>query len=179
MTVTDTPRAWVGCLGCYNSGKLIGEWLDDADAIREYRCPEPVTIYDSHEELWVMDHENLPLIKGECSPVEFADAMDWLDNLEGRYVAAVVAWLDNLGLAWRDADIDEFDDAFTGEWSTEADFTYDLYVDTAGTREESEAIRDGVGLYAYVDWDRVARDLFMSDYWFVDSPDGVFVFRNT
>ena len=25
-TYTDEPRAWVGCLACYNEGNLNGDW---------------------------------------------------------------------------------------------------------------------------------------------------------
>ncbi|WP_397333683.1 antirestriction protein ArdA [Ornithinimicrobium sp. INDO-MA30-4] len=28
-TNTDTtPRAWIGCLACYNNARLVGEWFD-------------------------------------------------------------------------------------------------------------------------------------------------------
>ena len=62
-TRTDTtPRAWVGCLGCYNGGALVGKWIDgEICADLEYagltdragkcnRC--------GADEFWVMDHEN-------------------------------------------------------------------------------------------------------------------------
>jgi antirestriction protein len=28
----ETPRAWVGCLACYNGGELVGAWVDGTDA---------------------------------------------------------------------------------------------------------------------------------------------------
>src|SRR4051812_37984795 len=31
MATTDTPRAWVGCLGCYNNGDLNGKWADGTE----------------------------------------------------------------------------------------------------------------------------------------------------
>ena len=32
-TNTDTrPRAWIGCLACYNNARLVGEWFD-AEAV--------------------------------------------------------------------------------------------------------------------------------------------------
>lgn len=30
-TITDvetTPRVWIGCLACYNEGRLVGDWHD-------------------------------------------------------------------------------------------------------------------------------------------------------
>ena len=41
-TNTDTtPRAWIGCLACYNNARLVGEWFD-AEAADE------VTLADVH-----------------------------------------------------------------------------------------------------------------------------------
>lgn len=31
-TLDNTPRVWIGCLHCYNSGGLVGEWFDAVDA---------------------------------------------------------------------------------------------------------------------------------------------------
>lgn len=59
-TPTDTgaPRVWLGCLGCYNDGALVGRWVDCADV-------EDVTLADLYagsgrpyaacEEVWVLD----------------------------------------------------------------------------------------------------------------------------
>ena len=63
-TTTDsTPRAWIGCLACYNNARLVGEWFAAETA-------DEVTLADVHggahrvrpgcEELWVMDRENIP-----------------------------------------------------------------------------------------------------------------------
>lgn len=63
-------RAWVGCLGCYNAGRLIGDWHDAVDAA-------DVTIEDLHggkpcpeggDELHCFDTEGIG--HGECSPAE-------------------------------------------------------------------------------------------------------------
>ena len=45
------PRVWVGCLVCYNADRLLGCWIDAADANEItpedlHGCPT------SHEELW-------------------------------------------------------------------------------------------------------------------------------
>src|SRR5699024_12880003 len=75
-TNTDTtPRAWIGCLACDNNARLVGEWFDAETA-------DEVTLADVHggahrvhsgcEELWVMDHENIPA-SGEMSPSAAAE----------------------------------------------------------------------------------------------------------
>ena len=35
-TNTDTtPRAWIGCLACYNNARLVGEWFDAETADKD------------------------------------------------------------------------------------------------------------------------------------------------
>src|SRR5436305_14737423 len=98
-------RAWIGCLACYNEGRLVGEWYDadeasdvtiervhqdggalltglgTADAYRWSPggddAPEPEALVDNHEEIWVFDHEGFGgLIDGECSPYTVARIWD-------------------------------------------------------------------------------------------------------
>jgi len=70
--MTTEPQAWIGCLAAYNAGHLHGRWVDLldeddlADDCKKILASSPV---DDAEELWVMDHEGLP-ISGECSPAE-------------------------------------------------------------------------------------------------------------
>src|SRR5699024_12313422 len=64
------PRAWVGCLACYNEGDLVGQWYDAED------CAEvtPAQLHGhptDHEELSVMDHEGIP-VTGEMDPMTAA-----------------------------------------------------------------------------------------------------------
>ena len=65
VTTTDfTPRVWPGCLSCYNSGRLVGHWVDCVGA-------DTVTLQAIHEgtggpfpgceEIWCLDIENVPV----------------------------------------------------------------------------------------------------------------------
>jgi len=63
-----TPAAWIGCLACYNAGRLVGEWHKRADALEEFTPPDDCAAV-GHEEFWVMEHENMGSIL-ECSPLE-------------------------------------------------------------------------------------------------------------
>ena len=57
-----TPRVWPACLNCYNNGRLVGQWVDCADAAY-------VTLEQLHEgaggpdegceEIWCVDHGTL------------------------------------------------------------------------------------------------------------------------
>lgn len=65
--VAVPPRVWIGCLACYNAGRLVGDWYDAEDAgevIPEDLHGHPT----SHEELWVFDLEGFPRETGEISP---------------------------------------------------------------------------------------------------------------
>lgn len=104
-TTTDTdytPRAWVGCLGCYNGGRLIGEWLD-ADGLEDADTLAAICTRPDHEELWCMDLENIP--GGECSPAEAARMAraltDYLAAADENGLPAPVAleYLDGLNLS--------------------------------------------------------------------------------
>ena len=172
--ITDTtPRAWIGCLACYNSGHLIGEWFDAATA-------DEVTIYDvhgdsradSHEELWVMDHENIP-VKGEMSP---ADAAAWgrvYEEADEQW-PALCAWVESGSyVAEGDGEeaLSDFEDAYLGHWESFEDYAQQLADDIGLLADVPEAIAN------YFDWDAWTRDL-ASDYTTHDSPEGgVFVFR--
>lgn len=38
--ISTTPRAWIGCLACYNEGRLVGDWFDAVTADEVTRvCP--------------------------------------------------------------------------------------------------------------------------------------------
>lgn len=178
ITITDNrPRAWVGCLGCYNNGDLVGRWLEDPDDIREYTCPRPKTIYNLHEELWVFDHENAPWLTGECSPAEFADiaekytaALDELDHIPAE---AIAAYLDNYhnDVDW-DTLADDLNDRYAGVWPSLEAYAYDL---------AKECGFDDDGPYAnYVDFAAVGRDLVLGgDYWVHEAGwETVYVFRS-
>jgi len=106
LTETDyTPRAWVGCLGCYNSGRLIGEWLD-ADGLEDPDTLAAICTRPDHDELWCMDLDNIP--GGECSPAEAASLAraitDYLAGADDYGLAAPVAleYVESLNLSGPD-----------------------------------------------------------------------------
>lgn len=176
---TIEPRAWIGCLSCYAHGDLVGDWYAAAEAA-------DVTVAGLHadtgidhrvrgcEELWVFDHEHIP-VRGEMDPLR---AAAW-----GRRIADVPEWQRAAFLAWVhtdahvvDADdlpvISDFEERYCGEWVDFRDFA-DHLVDETG-------ILDGASDEArrYFDCDSFADDL-IHDYTAATCDDGgVYIFRN-
>lgn len=102
-TATDhTPRAWVGCLACYNDARLIGAWLD-ADGLEDADTLAAICTRPGHDELWVFDTDGLP--GGEMSPDEAARKAraltDYLEQADDYGLPAAVAleYLDSLNLS--------------------------------------------------------------------------------
>lgn len=173
MTTDTTPRVWIGCLACYNGGHLIGEWFDAVAA-------DEVTTYDihgrasSHDEMWVMDHENIP-VRGELDPLAAAEWGRVYTEVGPEYWPALCAWVES-GDYVTEGDTDlpsifEFEERYCGAWDN--------------LQEYAEQLADDIGLLAdvpeeiarYFDWSAWTRDLGF-DYSTCDDPDGgVFVFR--
>lgn len=180
--VTGTPRAWVGCLACYNAGLLVGEWVDGIEAgevTPEDIHPgtfttQPVGLNPAtHDELWVFDHEGYgALIPGGCSPAEAQRVAELIEPVPERDREAFVAYVENVGAEYADAG--DFEETFVGEWNTFEDYAYELG-DVLGL-VPADAPREVILYFA---WDRWARDLLLGgDYWTAPASDGgVFVFR--
>lgn len=180
-TAHQTPRAWIGCLHCYNSGHLVGDWFDAVDA-------DEVTLADVHkgsgrpytacEELWVMDHDLIP-IPGEMSPHEAAEWGRALTGVDEHLRPALHSWvLSGCYVAEGTGDIPslpDFEERYCGHWESFREYAEQLADDTGMmTGWPEEAAR-------YFDWASWTRDLAF-DFTVVDAPAGegygVYVFRN-
>lgn len=118
---------------------------------------------------------------------DFADLLDTL-GVEEALHAPFLAYVSNVygnpdhvlgtddspsGHAF--AAMSEFEDAYVGEWDSEKAFAED---EDGGAVCLFESLSDDHVAVRYFDWEMWTRDLFISDYWSVDSPAGVYVFRN-
>ena len=177
-SATDTtPRVWIVCLHCYNEGRLVGDWFDAATA-------DEVTTYDVHEgsgldyaeceELWVFDHENIP-VRGELDPLAAADWGRVYTEVGPGYWPALCAWVESGDYVAEGTgdlpSVSDFGERYQGHWESFEDY--------------AEQLADDIGLLAdvpeeiarYFDWDSWSRDLAF-DYATHDNPEGgVFVFR--
>ncbi|MCT2149574.1 antirestriction protein ArdA [Dermabacter vaginalis] len=170
----DGPRAWVGCLHCYNNGDLVGEWFDATEAadvtltVLHLEHPQQ----EGCEELWVFDVDGIP-VSEEMSPLEAANWGNLLNSVDELLQPAFYAWIGAGAASYDEGGLPDpkaFEEAFVGTFS--------------GFREYSDHLADETLLYdsnddvrRYFDYEAFARDLKM-DYTVEELPDGdVALFR--
>jgi hypothetical protein len=178
MNATTTRRVYAACLSAYNNGRLHGRWIDatqGADHIRDEiaamlaASPEP-----GAEEFAFHDSEGLGGL-GEFESIDRVAALgEALDNADEP--GALLAWLDN------DAGNDpaDFADYFLGTWDTLADYVQETFSEYTAEAEKN-CRRDGwFHPSRYVDWDAMARDLFLNgEVWTANADGGrIYLFSN-
>ena len=175
-TTDTTPRAWIGCLSCYNEGRLIGEWFDaaTADEVTTYDVHGAHSRADAHDELWVFDHENIP-VRGEMDPLTAAAWGRCLVEVDEYLRPALSAWVESGDyVAEGDTDlpsISDFEERYQGHWDTFAEYAENLADDIDLLAVVPEEIA------RYFDWQAWTRDLAFDYSTYADPEGGVFVFR--
>lgn len=199
-------RVWIGCLACYNEGRLIGQWYDATEAgevtTQDLHANEGIVtdkagyvqgkeIYGPHEELWCFDVE-APVKEWarEMSPMEasklaadFEEATGALDNCPWQ---AYLQWLAARGEqpSWDTAS--EAEDRYHGEWTSFRDYADDWADQVMNSDPEPEPKTwDLEGrarkersefMGRYFNWEAHARDM-QHDFDVYDSDTGVYIFH--
>jgi antirestriction protein len=173
------PRIYVADLAAYNAGRLHGSWLDadqEIDVLHEQvqamlrRSPEP-----GAEEYAVHDFENF----GEFVPHEF-EPLERLARI-GRGISehgpAFGAWAAHC--AGDDELLDQFEDAFRGEWASLAAYTEEL-LDDLGATATLSGVPEWLQPYVQLNVEGLSRDLELGgDVWTAPAEGGVYVFDGT
>lgn len=176
--MTDEPQvcAWIGCLQCHNEGRLVGRWYDATEAgdittSQLHGRPIPP---ETHEELWVMDTEGIPVDR-EMSPGEAQRWGDLYEEVGGDAWPALCAWVRS-GAFVEDGDgmpsASEFEERYAGEWDSFGEYATELAGDVGLLKDVPEEVQ------RYFDWASWTRDLRYG-YSVQDCPTGgVFIFRD-
>lgn len=154
QTPKPEPKIYVACLAAYNSGRLHGAWIDaDQDAWAIYdeisKMLRASPILDA-EEFAIHDYEGFEGIR-----IEEYTGIDRVAELaafvveHGKLGAEVFGYFGSLEEA-RTA----LTDQYAGEYETLADFAQEITEETASLPET---------LRFYVDYERMARDMAISD----------------
>lgn len=179
-------RVWVGCLACYNAGRLIGEWVDAteaADSASDAAWAEAVhggvasdEPLSSHEEWWVMDIDDPHgLITKECSPDEAQRIAEWVELVEeeGHDIDAVRAYGEAFSIPFGpDLVLADFEESYAGHWDSREDYAQQFAEDIGAVDPDASWPN------SYIDWERAARDLFLDYYDEPASGGGIHVFRS-
>lgn len=175
-TTTAEISIWAGCLHCYVAGDLVGEWFDahEADDI----TPADVhghPVDETHDEIWVFDHEGFPAGTGEMG---LHDAQQWADVLtevDDRERPALLAWVESgYHVTEDDSDlpsVSEFRERYCGLWENFGDYASELARETG----VFDAVPDNIR--CYIDENAWTRDL---SYDYATEPaagHGVYIFR--
>ena len=180
---TDAPRAWVGCLGCYNGGTLNGQWVtgtvaadvSQAVAVRTgdeatYGKNCPVCVRCGSDEFWVMDLDNYgDMLTGECSPADAQRAAELLEQIADHdHPAELRAYIANNYTADKLLNLDDAADSFANNYIGTF-IAFREYANEAADDMMHECTHAAVT--RYFDYDAWARDL-EHDYTVLTLPDG-------
>lgn len=154
---SDIPRAWVGCLGCYNDGKLVGGWLDKDEAgdldvaglSEDGKC-----VRCGAEEFWVFDHENIGKA-GEMSPADFVTIAERFDTIAEHFEEdALRVYIDFYNRERDDIDdvVGDFEEAYAGQFNNREEWADNFLEETGLLAAVPEDLR------FYIDRDMWARD---------------------
>ena len=164
----DQPAIYCGTYGKYNNGSLDGAWLDleAFDSYDEFLeiC---ALLHDDEDdpEFMFQDYQGFPREWYDESGLKesFDNIVEYckLDENDREVFDAYYEWSGN-------ADFAHFKDHYMGKFDTEEDFAEYIV-------SECYDLDNMMGdLSFYFDYERYARDLFMTDYAFCDG----YVFSN-
>ncbi len=165
------PKIYVACLTEYNDGHLHGVWLDadqDVDDMQESiaemlrQSPEP-----NAEEFAIHDFEDFGVLEiHEHESLEAISAWAKFIVAHGKIGAKLISYCDG--------DIDQavtvMEDGYHGAYSSESDFVEDFLEQTGTTIPEN--------LHFYINYEKMARDWFISDFFSLCVGGEVHVFSS-
>lgn len=171
----DEPRAWIGCLGCYNDGRLNGAWLDyeAASDLTEsgYTNGSGECVKCGAEEFVCFDLENVPTVGRihELSVVEFLRVCENVQTLEedldSTELEAFYLFVENehgslsVDLSELGDLVDRFRDSYRGYWESCEEFAEEIYAETVDLSALPSVLRD------CIDWQRVWGSYLRFDFW--------------
>ena len=149
-------RIWIGNLGKYNEGELVGEWVDmpcdDFDAVFER-----IGINERYEETFIADFENdYGYDVSEWDNLEMLNEV--AETLEGLNEDEREIWqvLHDNGCSFDEATdiIERGDYIYYPYCANMSDVAYEVYSES-GRLQEIERIIDP----SFIDWEAIGRDM--------------------
>jgi antirestriction protein len=169
----SVPRIFARCLSAYNNGILHGMWIDanqEPDEIQEAinymlswspmsRTEECVgEAFPKGAEWAIHDYENFEGITiSEYESIERVSKLAMLVEEHGEPFGAFLEW-------YGEDEEEKFEESYVGCYKSKQDFAEEYY-DECGLTEKIE--KAGLPAY-YIDFERIARDMFLDGYSGVD-----------
>jgi antirestriction protein len=176
-SIGNDPRVWVGCLGCYNAGRLRGVWITAAEMLDELAANHvtfkglgvpsdrgTLCALCGGEEWDVMDSEGVPR---DCQNVRgFMDNADALVEMDADVLGRLIVLGGWLGGSMSFNDLFQYDEEnYCGQ--------FDSFREYAEQLADDGLLGDMPDMLAqYFDWDAWARDLAY-DYYYDDASGHV------
>ncbi len=162
------PKIYVACLAAYNSGYLHGDWIDahqDVNALYEEIKTMLLNSPIKDAEEWAIhDYSDFGgiLIEESTNLEKIAELVDFLVNNDELSIAVLAHTYGDI-----DAARSLLEDCYHGEYKSEEDFAISLAQDTMEIPEH---------LDFYIDYEKMARDLFINDFFSIEVNHKVYVF---
>tara|TARA_R110002020_G_scaffold265803_2_gene480577 strand:+ start:1127 stop:1687 length:561 start_codon:yes stop_codon:yes gene_type:complete len=165
-TTNDVSKVWVGCIGCYNEGNLVGKYMD-ADRlddtldkgqglVRAAGCYKP-----DHEEWRIHDYDGpiASCYREEHPDIEeLIEMMNFIDEDPDTYTVALMAHRDRSSDAPTASAIEELahEVVHIGYQCDLKDYFMEFAIDCG-------LIKDDHPMLSYIDWEHFAQNC-MYDY---------------
>lgn len=168
-------QVYVGTYAKYNSGSIAGKWLELSDYHSKdefYAACRELHKDETDAEYMFQDYENIPsrLIGESWVSDKLFELIEAVSELCGSEQEAFYLWLDSGSFDMDKDDIGGIMDSFRNDYQG----TYDN--EEAYASEIVEQCYDLPEFaLTYFDYEKFARELFMSDYWF----ESGYVFRRS
>ena len=174
------PRVYIASLADYNEGRLYGDWIDaDQDenelerAIKEMLARSPIP---GAEEWAIHDYEGFGPLR--LDEFESLAAVARIAKGIGEHGPAFAAWAAHVGT---DPEaLDEFEDAYMGEWESAVAFAEEMLDDMGHIDEIMRNVPEHLAPYVQIDYRGFVSDLVRNgELATLEKPDGgIYVFRN-
>ena len=174
------PRVYIASLADYNEGRLYGDWIDaDQDenelerAIKEMLARSPIP---GAEEWAIHDYEGFGPLR--LDEFESLAAVARIAKGIGKHGPAFAAWAAHVGT---DSEaLDEFEDAYMGEWDSAVAFAEEMLDDMGHIDEIMRNVPEHLAPYVQIDFKGFVSDLVRNgELATLEKPDGgIYVFRN-
>lgn len=170
LAMKPSPRIYVACLAAYNNGNLHGEWIDVDQEAEDIQAEIQTMLASSPEpdaEEWAI-HDYEDFCGLELGEYESIERVAEVAKLIAEHGAAYAAYAEHKGIEY--ANEETFSEDYCGEYDSEKDYAEEHF---------SECHEIPAYLQNYINWESVASDLFIGDFFSAKYDGSTYIFRRS